>query len=91
MTNKEEMLKRFDKIKKDFIVVKHNEWWASDENFILDFIESEIDLVTEEAIRRETILKDIQKIELNSIACKSLEDFIVWADKRKSLITKDNN
>lgn len=33
---------KFDEMKKGFLAVKHNEWWASDEDFIKDFISTEI-------------------------------------------------
>lgn len=40
-----------------------------------------------EAEAREKQLRDIHKIELDTISCMSLEQFVVWRDQRKKLIT----
>lgn len=54
MTTPTTMEERFEEKKKDFIAVKKGEWWSSDEDFILSFIQSEIDLAKEEE-RKEIV------------------------------------
>lgn len=41
------------------------------------------DEAVEEAIAREKQLRDIHKIQLDTISCMSLEGFVVWSDHRK--------
>lgn len=38
----------------------------------------------EEALARENILKDVHNLELDSISCKSLEEFMKWSNYRKN-------
>lgn len=39
--------------------------------------------ITDEAMAREKQLKQIHTIELDTVSCMSIEQFVVWRDQRK--------
>lgn len=66
MENKEvkiesSMEERFEEMKENLFAVKREEWWSSDEDFILSFIQSEINLArAEERLRAVELIKDFR-------------------------------
>jgi len=63
MTTPTTMKERFEEKKKDFMAVKMGDWWATDEDSIFSFIQSEIDLAVE---KREKEVFEWAKIKVDS-------------------------
>ena len=52
--------------------------------FITNLLAEQKKELMEEALARENILKDVHNLELDSISCKSLEEFMKWSNYRKN-------
>ena len=58
--------------------------YAELEAFVKNLLAEQKKELMEEALARENILKDVHNLELDSISCKSLEEFMKWSNYRKN-------
>ena len=58
--------------------------YAELEAFVKKLLAEQKKELMEEALARENILKDVHNLELDSISCKSLEEFMKWSNYRKN-------
>jgi hypothetical protein len=68
----ESWVEQWEKLKADFIAVKQNEWWSSDEDFILSFIKNTITAEVERGrrkMREECCEKIIEVCSVNPATC----------------------
>lgn len=74
---------KFDEMKKGFLAVKHNEWWASDEDFIKDFISTEIikKILDDIQADRQQLLKAVEEM-------KEELPTILWKDEHEPNLIK---